>query len=306
MLNYIFEANDLCMNLDCYKEYRYDNFLWIDILKPDKASLLEIAKKHQLDFYLVNDSLQAGHLPKYEKHADYHFLILRAFTSEANHITNITELSNKIAFFFNDQKLITVHRSNFLFLDNLPNDLESTDALLLAIVQKMIASYQAPLQKLDNKIDELEKRIFLGDLQDISLEDLYYQKTQARITKKLLGISQSAFHNLEVNVQLKSAHHDIKDEMVRLMLDYDEVLESAQHLLNTFLSVNAQKNNDVMKLLTIFSAFFLPLTFIAGIYGMNFEFMPELRHPYGYFATLAMMIALSLFIFIWFKRKRIL
>lgn len=306
MLNYIFEANDLCMNLDCYKEYRYENFLWIDILQPDKASLLEIAKKHQLDFYLINDSLQAGHLPKYEKHSDYHFLILRAFTSESNHITSITELSNKIAFFFNDQKLITVHRSNFLFLDNLPNDLESTDALLLAIVQKMIASYQAPLQKLDNKIDELEKRIFLGDLQDISLEDLYYQKTQARITKKLLGISQSAFHNLEVNVQLKSAHHDIKDEMVRLMLDYDEVLESAHHLLNTFLSVNAQKNNDVMKLLTIFSAFFLPLTFIAGIYGMNFEFMPELRHPYGYFATLAIMITLAIFIFFWFKRKKIL
>jgi magnesium transporter len=294
------------MKVDCYHEHQFENFLWIDILKPDKESLIEIANKHQLDYYLIQDSLQPGHLPKFEKHPDYNFLILRAFTSEANYITNITELSNKIAFFYNDRKLITVHRTRFPFLDNLPKDFESTQSLLLAIIHRMISSFQGPLQKLDANIDELEKRIFLGNLQDISLEDLYYQKTQSRITKKLLVLSQSAFQMLDVEAELKPAHHDIKDDLVRLILDYDEVLESAHHLLNTFLSVNAQKNNDVMKLLTVFSAFFLPLTFIAGIYGMNFEYMPELHHPYAYFTTLVLMVALSIFIFFWFKRKKIL
>lgn len=294
------------MKIDCYKEHQFDTFLWIDILQPDKESLIEIANKHHLNFYLINDSLQPGHLPKYERHSNYDFLILRAFTSEANYITSINELSNKIAFFFYENKLITVHRSKFHFLENVPKKMVSAEALLLFIIHKMMDSFQAPLLKLDANIDELEKRIFLGNLQDISLEDLYYQKTQARITKKLLSLSQAAFQQIEISEVQQSSQRDIKDNMLRLMLDYDEVLESAQHLLNTFLSVNAQKNNDVMKLLTVFSAFFLPLTFIAGIYGMNFEFMPELHQPYAYYFTLAAMILLALFIYSWFKRKKIL
>ncbi|NGY38967.1 hypothetical protein FQU23_015820 [Flavobacterium sp. XN-5] len=76
--------------------------------------------------------------------------------------------------------------------------------------------------------------------------------------------------------------------------------------MNTYLSVTAQKSNDVMKLLTIFSAFFLPLTFIVGVYGMNFDFMPELRWKYGYLYVIIFMVILSVLIFIWFKRKKIL
>jgi magnesium transporter len=89
-------------------------------------------------------------------------------------------------------------------------------------------------------------------------------------------------------------------------LVFDEVSEDANNLLNTYLSVNAQKSNDVMKLLTIFSAFFLPLTFIAGIYGMNFENMPELKWHAGYFLTLGVMLAVAVFIYLWFRRKHIL
>jgi len=90
------------------------------------------------------------------------------------------------------------------------------------------------------------------------------------------------------------------------LLNYDEVLEDANTILNTYLSVTAKKSNDVMKLLTIFSAFFLPLTFIVGIYGMNFDNMPELRWEYGYFFTVGILLLISITIYIWFKRKRIM
>ena len=135
---------------------------------------------------------------------------------------------------------------------------------------------------------------------------MYFLKAQARITKKLLQIFQNVINQIEVNEVYRTALQDIKDKLFSLILSYDEVLENANNLLNTYLSVNAQKGNDVMKLLTIFSAFFLPLTFVAGIYGMNFENMPELRWKAGYFLLLGIMALITLIIYIWFKRKRIL
>ena len=89
-------------------------------------------------------------------------------------------------------------------------------------------------------------------------------------------------------------------------INYEEVLENANSLLNTYHSVSSQKSNDVMKLLTIFSAFFLPLTFVAGIYGMNFENMPELRWQFGYFMILGIMTIIAIIIYFWFKRKKII
>jgi magnesium transporter len=117
---------------------------------------------------------------------------------------------------------------------------------------------------------------------------------------------QNVINQVEVSDKSKSALQDIKDKILSLILSYDEVSEDSNNLLNTYLSVNAQKNNDVMKLLTIFSAFFLPLTFIAGIYGMNFENMPELTWQAGYFLTLGVMAVVAIVIYVWFKRKRII
>ena len=81
---------------------QFDNFIWIDIFEPDKESIDKIAAEYQLDYFQIIDSLETGHLPKFEKQANYNFLILRAFTSTIEQgATTINELSNKIAFFYN-------------------------------------------------------------------------------------------------------------------------------------------------------------------------------------------------------------
>lgn len=74
--------------------------------------------------------------------------------------------------------------------------------------------------------------------------------------------------------------------------------------MNLFISFSAQKTNDVMKVLTIFSVFFMPLTFIVGIYGMNFEFMPELKQKWGYAAVLILMVIVTVLIYLYFKKKK--
>lgn len=286
---------------------QFENFVWIDFSQPAKASLDLIAKEYQLDVFQIKDSLEHGHLPKFEKQPNYNFLILRAFTSTIKEgATTVSELSNKIAFFYNDSKLITIHRSPFDFLENVNKDFQTTEEILIYLIYKMVETYRNPLIELDEKIMQIEKTIFLQDYAKVSLEELYFLKAQTRITKKLLQIFQNVIHQLEVPDQSKTALQDIKDRLLSLLLSYEEVLENANNLLNTYLSVNAQKNNDVMKLLTIFSVFFLPLTFIVGIYGMNFENMPELKWQTGYFMALGLMAIISVSIYVWFKRKKIL
>ena len=101
----------------------------------------------------------------------------------------------------------------------------------------------------------------------------------------------------------KPALQDVRDLQVKLVTLYEQVHEDTNNLLNIYLSLSARKTNDVMKILTIFSVFFMPLTFIAGIYGMNFKFMPELTMEYGYPVTLLAMGIIVVVIFIWFRRK---
>lgn len=289
------------------KEIKFKNFLWIDICQPDIANLDKIAKEYSLDYFQIKDSLETGHLPKFEKQEKYNFLILRAYTANfSDRTTNVTDLSNKIAFFYSEKKVITVHRADFDFLANIQDGCINSEDLLIDILHKMVETYNQPAKILGDKNDDIEKTIFLNDYAKVSLEDLYFQKAQTRITKKLLQITQNVINQIEVNDKSKTALQDIKDKLLSLILTYDEVLENSNNLLNTYLSVNAQKSNDVMKLLTIFSAFFLPLTFVAGIYGMNFENMPELKWHLGYFITLGVMVIIAVVIYFWFKRKKII
>lgn len=289
------------------QKFQFDKFVWIDICQPDRESLNKIAEEYQLDYFQIKDSLEQGHLPKFEKQPNYNFLILRAYTSTVEEgATTINDLSNKIAFFYNGHKIITIHRSQFSFLETVKKEYNSPEEILVYLIYKMVETYQIPLNELDEEIIQIEKTIFLKDYAKISLKDLYFLKSQTRITKKLLQIFQNVINQIEVSEQSKTALQDIKDKLLSLILNYEEVLENANNLLNTYLSVNAQKSNDVMKLLTIFSAFFLPLTFVAGIYGMNFDNMPELKWPMGYFLTLGLMAIIAIVIYLWFKRKKIL
>jgi magnesium transporter len=285
----------------------FENFEWIDFCNPNKDELEEIAEKYQLDFHQIKDSLEPGHLPKFEKETNYQFLILRAFTSTMGQKgTTITEFSSKIAFFYNEKKLITIHRIPFDFIDSFNLQFDQVEDLLLYLIHKMLHTYQPPLNEFDKRIEEFENTIFLKNDAKISMEDLYYLKMQTRITKKLLIIFQNVMDQLEVGRKNKSALQDLKDRLLQLVLKYDEVLENANNLLNSYHSVNSKKTNDTIKLLTVFSAFFLPLTFIVGIYGMNFENMPELTWKYGYFMALFMMVFISVFIFIWFRKRKII
>lgn len=289
------------------KLYTYKNFRWLDLWSGDEAQLTATIQEQGFNQHFIADCLQVGHLPKIETGEYCIFLILRAYTCDKdNTFTTVEELSNKVAIFYNEQQIITAHRHEFAFLRGDQKEFSSVYEVLIYLFKNVIGSYEEPADWQTEQIDKLEEYVFLKGRKKISLSTLYYQRQEARLCRKLLAMSKHILTQIEFPKKYNSQVQDIKDQLDYLTLQYEEVLEDASSITNVYMSITAQKNNDVMKLLTIFSAFFLPITFIAGIYGMNFEYMPELQTRYGYFGALGLMAVVCLVIYQWFKRKRIL
>ena len=289
------------------KEKIFDSFTWIDIEDANKKELEVIASKYYLSYFLMKDSLDIGHLPKYEQLHKHDFFIFRAYTSNINlNIDEIGEMSNKIAFFIFEDKLITIHRAHFSFLNIHEEKHIKINELFLRIVGFMIESFKKPTIELSNKITQIEKTIFLKDYRVVLIEELYFIKSQSRILKKIISITQSIVQESQDKYKVSYIHQDIQDQLLNLLTMNEESLENSTQLMNTYLSLSDQKNNEVVRLLTIFSVFFLPLNFIAGVYGMNFSFMPELTWKLGYAFALCLMAIVVIVIYLWFRRKRIL
>lgn len=289
------------------KSIEFANFRWIDLENPKLNELNEVIKPYGLNPHLLDDLLEVGHLPKLEKVGDFNFMILRAFSAKSNErLTTIPELSNKIGFFFTNEILITVHQKPFHFLEEISGHFEDSEALILKTTEKMLATYQGPADWLSEEMDRFESDVFLGRRKRFSIESLYFAKAKARACKKVLHLTQTVLLHLDVQPSNEAQLQDLKETAASLILQFEDFLDEANSLLNIYLSSTSQKTNEVMKLLTIFSAFFLPLTFLVGVYGMNFKFMPELNWEYGYYYTWAAMFGISLLIFIWFKRRKII
>ncbi|GEO22416.1 CorA family divalent cation transporter [Cyclobacterium qasimii] len=286
----------------------FSNFHWIDIENPTEGDLKTLDLPFDINENFLEDALESGHLPKFEHSDKLVFIILRAYTATPDErAIEVGQISNKIAFFVYENALLTIHRAPFDFISaHFEKTFDSVEGLVLSLVNEILLTFESPLKIQIDKMDELERQIFLKNGRNISIENLYYEKAKARLTKKILLITQNILNQFKVLDKSVSDLQDIKDTVLDFILKSDEIIDDSNALLNSYISFTAQKNNDVMRLLTVFSAFFLPLTFIVGVYGMNFDKMPELRWQYGYFIILAVMVAVSIIIYIWFKRKKII
>ncbi|GAB3910050.1 magnesium/cobalt transporter CorA [Larkinella knui] len=285
-------------------------FTWLDITNPTPDELNDVAKQYGLYETVVKDCLEPDHLPKFEVIGTVSFLITRIYDPKENkEADTIQDLSSKIAIFYSTDFLITVHRKSQPVLEDIRHRFidtghcKSTADLAIRIVRWVLNSYVDPGLKLANDLDEHESTIFLRKKSPHVLQSLYYLKRKASSAKRILTLSEdilACLRRIEGNSPLLQ---DTQDLHVKATTIYDQVQDSVTHLLNIYLSLSSQRTNEVMRVLTIFSAFFLPLTFIAGIYGMNFKYMPELDWKAGYPAVLIFMVAVAAGIYLWFKRK---
>ena len=284
---------------------------WIEIADPTTQEMESISKEYNLHFQLVRDCMQPDHLPKFDSVDDVNFLILRYYSHSSDiKLATIQELSNKIAIFYTPEFLITIHKGPIQFLTQIQRKYidkgkcSSAEEVVTKILWYALETFDDPAQRLSERIDFFENKIHLKTVSNEQVEALYYIKRQASISNKILMLMSEPINHIRTIPKDDPSLQDVKDQHLKILTLYNQILEDVNNLMNLYMSFSSQKTNEVMKVLTIFSVFFMPLTFIVGIYGMNFRFMPELYTKWGYPAVILLMIAVTVTIYQWFKRKK--
>lgn len=284
-------------------------FEWVDMLSPDPEEIQELAPKYGLQPESIEDALQPDHLPKYERLKGYEFVILRIYNvkREADADT-VRELTNKIAVFLSDSFIITVHKYEWEGIEKIKggfsDDYNNPTDVLNEIVKLGLHSFDEPAVKLNRTIDYFEEHVFLKDRPTPLLKSLYFLKRKVDVIRKILVLSFDVVDHIDLSGSNDAYTRDIRDLYIKQQSIFDGLAENTNHLLAIYFNISAQRTNEIIRVLTIFSVFFMPLTFIVGVYGMNFDFMPELRSTWGYPATWFAMLVVVAIIYMWFKRKK--
>lgn len=292
-------------------------FIWLDVVSPSKEELSNIARQYGLHSTSVEDSLDPEHLPKYERIGAVTFIIIRAFDEAATRdCSTVQEMTRKVAIFISNDFLITIHRTEQPFLTTLITKYQSPPPagaerrrsfiprVLIEIINGAIDTYERPLGEAESTIDKFEATVFgeheLGGL----LQRIYTEKRRVTQMRRMLS------HTMDVVQRLVPASEptaplfqDLRENTESMYSYAEELVEDVNNLLSIQLALAQHRTSEVVRVLTVFSVFFLPLTFIVGIYGMNFDFMPELRERWGYPAVLVGMGIVTLTIYLWFRRR---
>lgn len=288
--------------------------IWVDMESPTQADeqvLLDVFKFHPLT---VEDCRENRHYPKVEEFPGYIYFIVhgvRADTSPDRF--NTIELDG----FLGRNYVITYHHDFFRSIANVKQLLRTSPIacqrgpafLLHQILDQIIDYYSPVLDDFDSRIDELEATIFtlkqpnneiLSQIMDLKRSVLRLRRISNKQMDILLRMSRGEFHSL-IPEEMRPFYRDVHDHIVRVTDLADSYRDLIGGSLEAYLSVVSNRMNEIMKVLTIFSAVMLPLTFIAGVYGMNFENMPELHSRYGYYGALIVMgvVAVGMLIFFW-------
>ena len=289
---------------------------WVDVVEPTPSELTEVAHLYGLHATSVRDCLDPEHLPKFEKFPDRSFIIIRVFDTESTaDCATVHEMTRKVAIFSGPDFVVSIHRKPLPFLTALEQQWRAADTgeasgeppphrLILDIIDRGLATFEPPLERIEEALDEVEAALFQNHHDTEDLLDLYVLRRRTTLSKRMLWRSLVVLKLFSPPVDTSTPHYqDVRETVEALHFFADDLLESVTNLTSLQLALSSQKANQVMRILTVFSAFFLPLTFLVGVYGMNFEFMPELSRRWGYPAVWGVMVLITLGIYTWFRRR---
>jgi len=292
--------------------YRNDHCEWIDVESPTENDLAFLHERYDINSLFLEDTIDPNHLPKFEQDSMVKFFLMRENTElERSSLNTISDISTKLGVFLFPNLIITVHRmrnrSIYEFRKEIMLDENkeiTADKIVLDLALKVLKSYDDESKNLLEKMDNMENEIFLKNTNNThQIRRLFTLKRKSGLNTRILNISGDWVSKFKLLNLEQAEVTDLQDTYKDVMADFEHLNAQVTNLISMFLALSDQKSNQVMKVLAIYSMYFFPMTFIAGIYGMNFDFMPELDYKWSYFITLGVMAIIALLTFLYVRRK---
>lgn len=287
---------------------------WLEVhSSQDEHLIKEIGSTFHLHPLVIEDILTDDHLPKLEEYDTYLFLILKGMTwSDSQTLESYSfslVLFNDSVLSFQSTQLGVFETVVTKLQDGTRMRKNQADDLLYALTDTIVDGYFPLIEKLGEKIDELEDTVLVDPSKEL-LQAIHNIKKDLIYIRKTLWSMRNAVNNLSKNdyewIDEKTRYYfrDVYDDIIQLIDLTETYREICSGILDTYLSSVGNKTNEIMKILTVYSAIFIPLTFLAGVYGMNFHYFPELDWPYGYLAFWLVSILITGIMLLLFKKKK--
>ncbi|MDA3899722.1 MAG: magnesium/cobalt transporter CorA [Spirochaetes bacterium] len=289
--------------------------IWINIDGLHDVEIIESLCSHfGIHKLTIEDILSVNQRPKLEEHSENLHIVLKMLNTDSNdHSIDIEQVS----FLYMKNILITFQEKSGDVFESVRNRINDNkgyirkrgaDYLLYALIDSIVDRYFFILETIGEKLDELETDL-LENPDKNSLNDLHRSRKEMLSIRRAVYPARDVISNLSrIDETLISAEmgiflRDLYDHTVRVIETIELFRDTTSGLLDLYMNSVSNKMNEIMKTLTIIATIFIPLTFIVGVYGMNFANMPELNWKYAYFGIWGIMVAVFIAMLIYFRRK---
>lgn len=290
-----------------------DSVNWIHIDSLSDSDLIkELVMGQNISPLVLENILDLGQLPKVEDYGDYIYMVLE----EIQLNTEGRLYSKQVSLILYDKLIISIDEKSSQTFEDLSRQIEarvnlgdnSADRIFFLLVDRGVEGYFDLLEKLGEKIDEVEGRLLIEPEKE-TLNDIYKLKRDLIGLRKTLWLMRSAVNRLikgdysQIGERGLDYFKETYDDLVQLIDLTETYRDICSGMLDIYLSSISNKTNDIMKVLTILSTIFIPLTFMAGIYGMNFKYFPEIGWRYGYLGFWLLSAVITAFMIRFFRNK---
>ncbi|MFD0671254.1 magnesium/cobalt transporter CorA [Cohnella sp. GCM10027633] len=314
MIRTIAATNDARLLEDVPLERLSDEHIawyWVDFSAPTAEEIGLLGSYFRFHPLAIEDCMHFLQRPKVDQYDDTHFFVMHSLHPE-------TREAEEIDFFLGPRGIVTFHHMICLEIDEVrqrllnpalePGEHDHT-SIAYWLIDSLVDNYFPSVFQIEDQLNELEDRgesernvqVLTEQVYRIRAELLRLRRTVIPMRDLLYRITNT--DKIPAVNERKAYFTDIYDHLLKLAEMIESNREVTADLRDSYDSLRSNRMNAIMKTLTVITTIFMPLTFIAGVYGMNFVHMPELDWQWGYFGVIGVMMALGAGMFIWFKRK---